>query len=200
MPQMTFRRENGQFWEASWKDPGEGWSVVCTDKGVQLERNGCIYPPEFVPPPLEISQSEIEEIRRAQWRVRQRKAIESGKHPEADWRKNGRFKRRDYQTWLLRQPHGFLDLSREEIFEFFPFLQTRVLSDNSASLGLPLPYQRIGDLLFPEVKDPANRKKRAADAYNRVESEFGWEFGGESRRGTLKREPKLDLSGPGHYW
>jgi hypothetical protein len=75
-----------------------------------------------------------------------------------------------------------------------------VLSDNSASLGLPLPYQRIGDLLFPEVKDPANRKKRAADAYNRVESEFGWEFGGESRRGTLKREPKLDLSGPGHYW
>jgi hypothetical protein len=75
-----------------------------------------------------------------------------------------------------------------------------MLTDNSASLALPLSFQRIGDLLFPEVEDPDNRKKRAADAYNRVESEFRVEFGGEVGRGTLKREPKLDVSGPGHYW
>ena len=196
MPQTTSRGENGQCWEASWEYPGEDWSVVYTDKGVQLESNGRIYPPDFVPPPLEITQSRKKKIRCAQWRVRQRKAIESGKHPEAAWRINGRFKRRDYQAWLLRQSHAFLDLSREEIFEFFPFLQTRMLSENSASLALPLPYQRIGDLLFPEVKGPPVRKKRAADADNRVESELGVEFG----RGTLKREPKLDLRGPGHYW
>jgi hypothetical protein len=68
-----------------------------------------------------------------------------------------------------------------------------MLTDNSASLALPLSFQRIGDLLFPEVEDPDNRKKRADDAKKRVESELGWEFGGESGRGTLKREPKLDL-------
>ena len=44
---------------------------------------------------------------------------------------------------------------------------------------LPLSFQRIGDLLFPEVDDSDNRKKRTADAFNRVESEF--------RRGSLKR-------------
>jgi len=195
MPHMIIRGEDGQFWEASWEYPGDDWSVVCTDKGVQLERNGRVFPPEFIPSPEDfprITQSRKHEIRFAQWRVRERKAIESGKHPDAAWRMKGRFKRREYQAWLLRQPHGFLDLSIEEIFEFFEFLQPRGLSDKSASLGLPLSYQRIGDLLFPEVDDPDNRKKRAADAYNRVESEFG--------RGTLKREPKLDLSGPGHYW
>jgi hypothetical protein len=133
-----------------------------------------------------------DEIRWAQWRVRERKAIGSGKHPDAAWRIKGRFKLSEYQAWLLRQPSGLLDLSTEEIFEFFEFLKTRELSDKSASLALPLTYQRIGDLLFPQVDDPGSRKKRASDAYDRIESEFG--------RGKHKRKPKLDLSGPGPYW
>jgi hypothetical protein len=195
MPQMTFRGEHGQFWQASWKDLGEDWSVVCTDKGFQLSRNGRVFPPEFIPSPEtfpEIAQSSKHEIRFAQWRVRERKAIGSGKHADAAWRIEGRCKLRDYQAWLLRQQHGFLDLSIEEIFELFDFIQTRELSVDSSSLALPLPYQRIGDLIFPEVDDPDNRKKRADDACKRVESEFG--------RGPLKREPTLDLTGPGHYW
>ena len=194
MPKMTYRREDGRFLEAGWKDLGEGWSVVCTGKDLRLSRNGFVFPPDFIPSPdvfPEIPQSRKHEIRDAQWRVRQRMAVAAGKHPDAAWRITGRCKLRDYQAWLLRQPHGFLDLSIEEIFEFFPFLQ-RVLSGKSASRTLPLSFQRIGDLLFPEVDDLDNRKKRAADAYNRVESEFG--------RGTLKKKPKQDLSGPGRYW
>jgi hypothetical protein len=72
MPQTTSRGENGQFWEASWEYPGEDWSVVYTDKGVQLESNGRIYPPDFVPPPLEITQSRKQQIRTAQRRLSQR--------------------------------------------------------------------------------------------------------------------------------
>lgn len=197
MPHMISRREDGQFLEASWKDLGEGWSVVCTDKGLQLSRNGRVFPPGFIPssgafPEIEIPQSRKHEIRFAQWRVRERTAIGAGEHPESAWRVKGRFKLRDYQAWLLRQPYGFLDLSIGEIFEMFEFLQTRMLTAKSALLALPLPYQRIGDLLFPEVSDDGDRKKRAADAHDRVESEFG--------RGTHKRQPKLDLSGPGRYW
>jgi hypothetical protein len=195
MPQMTYRGEDGQFWEASWKDLGEGWSVVCTDRDLRLSRNGCVFSPGFIPSPdvfPKIPQLRKHEICIAQWRVRQRKALAAGKHPEAPWRINGKYELRDYQAWLMRQPYGLLDLSTEEIFEFFPFLQTRQLSASSSSLALPLSYQLIGDLLFPEVDDPDNRKKRAADAYNRVESEFG--------RGTLKRESKLDLSISGRYW
>ena len=195
MPHMIIRGEDGQFLEASWKDLGDDWGVACTDKGVQLERNGRVFPPEFIPSPEDfprISSSSKQEIRSAQFCVRQRKVIQSGKHTDADWRIKGRYKISDYQAWLLRQPHGFLDLSIEEIREFFEFLPTRELSDESASLALPLSFQRIGDLLFPEVYDPGASKKRAADAHNRVESEFG--------RGIHRRKPKLNLSGPGHYW
>jgi hypothetical protein len=195
MPHMIFQGEDGHFVDASWKDLGEGWSVVCTDKGLQLSKNGRVFPFRFIPSPEafpEIVQSRKHEIRFAQWRVRERKAIGAGKHPESPWRVKGRFKLRDHQAWLLRQPYGFLDLSRGEILEMFEFLQTRMLTAKSASLALPLSYQRIGDLLFPEVPDPSDRKKRAADSHNRVESEFG--------RGTHKRQPKLDLSGLSRYW
>ena len=193
MPKMTFRGEGGEFWEASWKDLGEGWSVVCTDQGLRLSRNGYVFPPDFIPSSdvfPEIPQSRKHEIREAQWIVRRWKAVLAGKHSDAGWRIKGRCSR-DYQVWLLREPHGFLDLSIEEVFEFFPFLQ-KLLARKSASLALPLSFQQIGDLLFPEVHQSENRKKRAADAHNRVESEFG--------RGTLKTEPKLNLNGPGHYW
>ena len=195
MPHIITLGEDGQPREASWKALGEDWSVACTGMGVELSKNGHVFPPDVSPSPdlfPDIPQSRKHEIRDAQWRVRQRKALAAGKHPEAAWRVNGRCELSDYQAWLLRQPHGLLDLSREEIFELFEFLQTRELTAKSSSLALPLSYQRIGNLLFPGVDDPDNRKKRAADAYKRVESEFG--------RGPLKREPKLDLKGPGHYW
>ena len=194
MPKMTYRREDGQLLEASWKDLGEGWSVLWTDKGLRLSRNGRVFPLNFIPSPdvfPEIPQSRKHEIRDVQLRVRQRIALAAGKHPDAAWRITGRYELRDYQAWLLRQTDGFMDLSIGETSEFFPFLQ-KLLSGKSASLVLPLSFQRIGDLLFPEVDDLDNRKKRAADAYNRVESEFG--------RGTLKKKPKPDLSGPGRPW
>ena len=89
----------------------------------------------------------------------------------------GRFKLKDYQTWLLRQREGFLGFSPETIRELFPPEVSTIRRED-----LPLPYQKIGDLLCPEVDDPDNRKKRAADACNRVESEFG--------RGSLKRLKK----------
>ena len=159
-----------------------------------MSRNGREFPSDFIPSPdvfPEIPQSRKHEIRDVQWKVRRWKAVLAGKHADAGWRIKGKCSLRDYQVWLLREPYGFLDLSIEEIFEFFPFLKKQ-LSGTSASVALPLSFQRIGDLLFPEVDDPDNRKKRAADAHDRVESEFG--------RGTLKRKPKLNLKSPGHYW
>lgn len=91
----------------------------------------------------EIPQSRKHEIRDAQWKVRRWKAVGARKSPQA-WRIKGRCSPREYQLWLLRAPHGFLDLSIEEIFEFFPFLQ-KLLSRKSASLALPLLFQRIGE-------------------------------------------------------
>ena len=111
-----------------------------------------------------------DEIRWVQWRVRERKAIEAGKAT----RITGKFKLTDYQAWLLHQKDGFSELSPGEIAELFPAEPAMIQSDD-----LPLSFQRIGDLLFPEVDDSDNRKKRTADAFNRVESEF--------RRGSLKR-------------
>lgn len=64
----------------------------------------------------------------------------------------------------------------------------RSLNSSTSSLALPLSYQLIGDLLFPEVKAPPNHEKRAADAYKRVESEFG--------RGTPQKGAKINLSSP----
>jgi hypothetical protein len=118
-----------------------------------------------------------DEIRWAQWRVRERKAVEAGRVANDPERMQGQFKLRDYQTWLLREKDEFLDLSPEAIRELFSPEVSTIRSE-----ALPLPYQKIGDLLFPEVDDPDNRKKRAADARNRVESEFG--------RGSLKRHKK----------
>jgi hypothetical protein len=114
-----------------------------------------------------------DEVRWVQWRVRERKAVEAGRFAAEAWQINGKFKLVDYQTWLLRQEVGFSDLSAAEIRELFPEVLTVQSED------LPLSYQKIGDLLFSRVPDPDNRKKRAADAHNRVESEF--------RRGSLKR-------------
>ncbi len=87
----------------------------------------------------------------------------------------GRFELLDYQAWLLRQKDGFSELSPEAILWLFPPQVATIESD-----ALPLSYLRIGDLLFSGVDDSDNRKKRAADAFNRVESEFG--------RGTRKRK------------
>jgi hypothetical protein len=93
------------------------------------------------------------------------------------WGTLGQFKLRDYQRWLLRQRDGFLDFSPEESRELFPPEVSTFPRE-----ALCLSYQKIGDLLFPEIDDPGTRKKRAADACNRVESEFG--------RGSLKRHKK----------
>jgi hypothetical protein len=86
----------------------------------------------------------------------------------------GNFKLTDYQTWLLHQKDGFSDLPVEAIRMLFPADVSTVELD-----ALPLSFQKIGDLLFSKIDDPGNRKKRAADAHNRVESELG--------RGSLKR-------------
>lgn len=125
-----------------------------------------------------------DEVRWVQWRVRERKAVEAGKPTAEAWRLKGKFKLVDYQTWLLRQKGGgFAELSRKEICELFTAEVATIQPE-----ALPLSYQRIGDLLFAEVDDPDNRKKRAADAHNRVESEF--------RRGSLKRGSKASLKSP----
>jgi len=113
-----------------------------------------------------------DEIRWAQWRARERKALEEGKIA-TNTRIEGKSKLVDYQAWLLREKNGFSDLSPEAIRDLFP------PEVSIKSQILPLSFQKIGDLLFPKTNDPDNRKKRAADARNRVESEFG--------RGSLKR-------------
>jgi hypothetical protein len=118
-----------------------------------------------------------DEVRWVQWRIRERKAVESRKPTAQAWRLSGNFRVVDYQAWLLRQRGGFCELSTGEIRELFPAGVATIKAE-----ALPLSYQRIGDLLFAEVDDPDNRKKRAADGHNRVESEF--------RRGSLKRGSK----------
>lgn len=118
-----------------------------------------------------------DEIRWAQSRVRERKAVEAGRVARDPQRMQGQYKLRDYQTWLLHQSDGFLNLSPEAIGDLFPPAVSTIRHET-----LPLSYLKIGDLLFPEIDDPGNRKKRAADACNRVESEFG--------RGSLKRHEK----------
>src|SRR5262249_4474115 len=115
MPTLRYRRKDGQVLVATWKDLGEGWSVVSTEKGLRLSRNGCVFPPDFIPSSdisPEIPQFRKHEIRDAQWIVRRWKAVVAGKHSDAGWRVKGRCSR-DYQVWLLREPHGFLDLSIE---------------------------------------------------------------------------------------
>jgi hypothetical protein len=107
--------------------------------------------------------------------VRERKAIEAGAPGADPSRIKGKFKLPDYRGWLLHQADGFSELSPEAILYLFA---AEVATIQPAEL--PLSFQRIGDLLFPGIEDPNNRKKRAADAFNRVESEFG--------RGTLKRK------------
>src|SRR5215470_8914039 len=108
-----------------------------------------------------------DEIRWVQWRVRERKALEEGEVAHNN-DLEGKFKLTDYQTWLLREKDGFSDLSAGAIGDLFPLDVSTV-----KSVALPLSFQKIGDLLFPKIEDRDNRKKRAADAHNRVESEFG---------------------------
>jgi hypothetical protein len=118
--------------------------------------------------------SKADEIRWVQWRIRERRSIESGNPNASLWRRRGKYKMVDYKAWLLRQPDGFAELSAGQIVDLLPetvHLQIGVL---------PLSFQKIGDLLFHDVDDPDNRKKRAADAFNRVESEF--------KRGSLKKK------------
>ncbi|MBZ5689078.1 MAG: hypothetical protein LAP86_29065 [Acidobacteriia bacterium] len=125
----------------------------------------------------EIAWAKEDEVRWVQWRVRERKALEACKPTAEAWRIKGKFRLVDYQAWLLRQKGGFAEISATEMLELFPAEVATVQPE-----VLPLSYQRIGDLLFAELDDPDNRKKRAADAHNRVESEF--------RRGSLKRSSK----------
>jgi hypothetical protein len=114
-----------------------------------------------------------DETRWVQWRIRERLAIEAGV-PNADPTSiTGKFRLTDYQAWLLHQADGFLELSPEAVLYLFPG------AGGIDTSGLPLSFQRVGDLIFPDVEDPDNRKRRAAAAFNRVESEF--------HRGTLKR-------------
>lgn len=128
-----------------------------------------------------VSWPKADENRWVRWRIRERRAIEAGRVTACPWNISGEFELRDYQTWLLRQQEGPTGLTADEISDLFPSPVAAIQPN-----ALPLSYQKIGDMLFAEVGDPDNRKKRAADAYKRVEWEFhrgGPSSEAESRRG-----------------
>jgi hypothetical protein len=119
---------------------------------------------------VRVTWPKADEVRSVQWQIRRRRSDRPS--PTSLM---GRFQLLDYQAWLLHQQAGFSELSPESIRFLFP---AGVATIQTAEL--PLSFQKVGDLLFPGVDDPNNRKKRAADAFNRVESEFG--------RGPLKKK------------